>query len=326
VKIPFTKMHGCENDYLMIDVRDGALAQDDSDWSLLSRAMSHRHRGIGADGIIVIMPPHHDQGAVARMRIFNADGGEAEMCGNGVRCVAAYLHANDGTGDHLLDIETGAGRRRVELDLDGDGRVRGVAVDMGVPSFDATTFPVIAPDDVRPEAVIDVPLRDLLPAAWVARLGDAASWRGTCVSMGNPHLVCVLDVPIDDVDLGRIGVLLEHAPCFPSRTNIHIATVHAPSHLRMRTWERGSGLTRACGTGAAAVLAAAARLGRAARDVRLDVPGGTLQLSWPSERSTITKRGPAFTVFEGIWDTATGAAPMRGESSEVPASILGEVT
>ncbi|MCA9296747.1 MAG: diaminopimelate epimerase [Phycisphaerales bacterium] len=304
MQIPFVKMHGCENDYLFIDLcaLDASVARAVVDGaSALSRAMSNRHTGVGADGIILISAPSPDVDAEARMRIFNADGSEAEMCGNGIRCACAFVHGGRAGVAQPLRFETGAGVLDLKWFVNEAGAVDRVAVDMGVPRFEPACLPVRAT-----APVVDLPLDRLLTDAERRALegaaGDALGWRVTAVSMGNPHITAFVD-DVDAVALEVIGPVLECASAFPSRINVHVVTVHSPDSATMRTWERGSGLTRACGTGAAAALAAGVKVDRLARSVRMAVPGGMLHLSWPDAKSSIIKTGPATTVCAGVWST-----------------------
>jgi diaminopimelate epimerase len=322
--IPFVKMHGCENDYLFIDlcalgeaaarsVVDGAAS--------LARGMSNRHTGVGADGIILIGPPSPGVDAEARMRIFNADGSEAEMCGNGIRCACAFVHGGRDDVAQQMRFETGAGVLDLEWFVNASGVVERVSVDMGVPQFEPAEIPVRAGSPV-----VDFPLEALLNDAERRALGgvpgDARGWRVTAVSMGNPHLTAFVD-NVEAVALEVIGPVVERAEAFPARINVHIVEVHSRAAAKMRTWERGSGLTRACGTGAAAAMAAGVRTGRLDSSVQISVPGGMLHLSWADAKSSIIKTGPATTVCSGVWSTGCpGDALLRGRRSSSPSAAL----
>ena len=278
-------MQGAGNDYLFIDARSL-----EADWPALSRAMSDRHFGVGADGIILILPSKR---ADLKMRMFNADGSEGEMCGNGIRCFAKYAiergiaHADDSG----LRVETLAGIRSVVPIFEGKNVVA-ARVDMGVPELRPQEVPVAlpsAPSRRIGEAVVDYPLEV-----------DGASLKLTFVSMGNPHAVAFIDEPVDQYPLDAIGPLVEHHPIFPRRANFEIANVLDGGRLKARVWERGSGRTMACGTGACATAVAAHLLGHCPGPVDITLPGGTLHVEWDGE-GEVYLEGPAVEVFEGEW-------------------------
>ena len=282
----FTKMHGCGNDYVYVDAWEEALPED---LPALARAVSDRHLGIGADGLIVVGPS--GAGAEARMRMWNADGSESEMCGNGLRCAAklAWDHGQL-AGVRGPRVETGAGILRVEL-LFAAGACTGAAVAMGRPRLTPAAVPVV---HAGPGPRLELDL-------------EAAGHRlrFLAVGMGNPHAVTVVADP-DAFPVATVGPLIEHHAAFPRRTNVEFTAVGAAEGglpvIRQRTWERGSGLTLACGTGACAVTVAhildRSIPGRAAI-VRLD--GGDLHVSWPADDAEVRLEGPAVTVFEGVW-------------------------
>jgi diaminopimelate epimerase len=274
----FTKMHGLGNDYVYVSTFDQAPPVDPA---RLAVAVSDRHLGIGGDGLILIMPSER---ADARMRMFNADGSEGEMCGNGIRCVAKYIHDRGLARKDRVTIETGRGILSLDLEVDG-GKVRRVRVDMGAPILDPAEIPTLL--EGRPP--INVPLR----------LADR-EFLVTAVSMGNPHAV----IYVDDVaafPLETLGPIIEHHRNFPRRVNVHIVEVLAPGEVRMRTWERGSGITLACGTGACAVCVAGVLTGRSGRTVLAHLPGGDLELEWPDDAAPVFMTGPATEVFSGEW-------------------------
>ena len=277
----FTKMQGIGNDYVYVD----CFAEQVDDPTALARAMSDRHFGVGADGLILIMP---SVSADVRMRIFNADGGEAEMCGNGIRCVAKYAHDHGRAASNPMSIETAAGIRVVELMLGDDGTVTTAGVDMGEPILDPQSVPV----NVTQSRAIDVP---------ISAGGNA--WKMTCVSLGNPHAVIFVD-DVAAVALEQVGPELERNPMFPERVNVHFAEVIAPGEVRMRTWERGSGVTLACGTGASAVCVAGVLTERSDRQIIAHLPGGDLTLQWREEDNHVRMTGPAVEVFTGRWNHA----------------------
>jgi diaminopimelate epimerase len=287
----FTKMHGAGNDYVYVDCFARALPPNPAE---LAQKVADRHRGVGGDGLIFICP---STVADARMRMFNADGSEAEMCGNGVRCVAKYVYDHDICRSPTLKIETGRGVLSLDLELKND-RVERVRVDMGEPILEAEKIPTT----LKGERVIDGPIGDwpegrLLPDSLES---SATTLHVTCVSMGNPHAV-FYSKDVSRVPLGRVGPILERAPFFPKRANIHFVQVHRPSEVTMRTWERGSGATLACGTGASAVCVAGVLTGRTERKLLAHLPGGDLQLEWKSENNHVYMTGPAVEVFSGEW-------------------------
>jgi len=274
----FTKMHGAGNDYVYVN----GFEETVPDPAALARRVSDRHTGIGGDGLILILP---STAADARMRMFNADGTESEMCGNGVRCVAKYVHDHGIARKNPLTIETGAGVLALNLFPGADGRIERVRVDMGEPRLAPEDIPVRLPGD----RVVDVPV-------------DVAgqSLEMTCVSLGNPHAVFyVRDAAA--VDLEELGPLMEHHPLFPRRTNVHVVEVRSRGEVVIRTWERGSGLTEACGTGASAVCVAGVLTGRTDRALVAHLPGGCLELRWDEATGHVFMTGPAVEVFSGDW-------------------------
>ncbi len=243
----FTKMHGIGNDYVYVDCFAQSLPADPP---ALARKIADRHFGVGGDGLILICPSDK---ADARMRMFNADGSEAEMCGNGVRCVAKYVYDHGIVRKPSLKIETGRGVLNLELEIEG-GRVQRVRVDMGEPILEATKIPVVR---LKGERIIDHPLPHLSFGNAYKTQEFYGSLEGemTCVSMGNPHVV-IYSPNVGRVPLEIVGPAFEDLPVFPNRINAHFVQVHSPTEVTMRTWERGSGITLACGTGASAVCVA----------------------------------------------------------------------
>jgi diaminopimelate epimerase len=302
----FTKMQGAGNDYVYVNCFAEGLPEDPAE---LARMISDRHYGVGGDGLILICP---SDVADARMRMFNADGSESEMCGNGVRCVAKYVYDHAITEKPRLKIETGAGVLSLELSI-VDGLVDRVRVDMGAPILEAAKIPVVLPGRAGGEPIIDLPLDKYLrvsgPAGWVEACG--LDPRMTCVSMGNPHVVLYCS-RVSAVPLETVGPLLENAAIFPKRINVHFVEIHAPDEVTMRTWERGSGITLACGTGASAVCVAGVLTQRTERQILAHVPGGDLTLQWP-EAGHVFMTGPAVEVFSGEWLRAPASVmPGRG--------------
>ena len=272
----FTKMHGCGNDYIFVD----ASYESVEDPATLSGIVSDRHFGIGSDGLILILP---SKTADFRMRMFNPDGSEAH-CGNGLRCVAKYVYDHGLTDKTGLTIETLAGGLEVELVVEGK-RVRSVRVNMGLPRLDRADIPMKGdPGNVVQES-LDVDDRTLYV---------------TCLSMGNPHCVVYVE-SIEAAPVGALGPLIENHPLFPQRTNVEFVEVLSPTEVRQRTWERGTGETLACGTGASAVCVAGVLTGRSDSDVLVHLSGGDLELSW-RDRKDVILTGPALTVFEGVYD------------------------
>lgn len=274
----FTKMHGAGNDYVYVDCFDEQV----EDPAAVALAVSDRHFGIGGDGLILVMPSDI---ADVRMRMFNADGSEAEMCGNGVRCVAKYAHDHRRTEANPLTVETGAGVKTIELTLGADGKVRQATVDMGPPVLTPAEIPVQF-DGAR---AVDIPIE-----------ADGQQFHATCVSMGNPHATIYVH-DTGAVDLERIGPLIENHAAFPQRVNVHFVRVHHDGEVTMRTWERGSGITLACGTGASAVCVAGVLTGRSGRTILAHLPGGDLTLEWRQENDRVYMTGPAAEVFTGQW-------------------------
>jgi diaminopimelate epimerase len=272
----FVKMQGAGNDYIYVDCFQNAPPHDPAG---LSRAISDRHFGVGADGLILICPSER---ADARMRMFNADGSEAEMCGNGVRCVAKYVHDHGIARKPTLTVETGRGVLALEVEVSG-GKVRQVRVDMGEPILQADRIPTTLPGD--PPVDMPLPGHDL---------------RVTCVSMGNPHCVTFVDEVTDELVLG-VGPKVERHPAFPRRVNAEFVRVSDPGEVTVRVWERGSGETLACGTGACAVAVAGVLRGRTARQIVAHLPGGDLRLHWSERDNHVYMTGPAVEVFSGDW-------------------------
>ena len=274
----FTKMHGAGNDYVYVDCVNGPMVRDPA---AVAVRVADRHFGIGGDGLILICP---SEKADARMRMFNADGSEAEMCGNGIRCVAKYVFDHGIARKPTLELETGRGVLTVDLEVT-DGKAERVTVNMGTPILRAADIPTTLPGD---------------PPVDVEFSAGGATYRGTCVSMGNPHVTIYVD-DVAAVPLEAVGPPLETAAVFPRRINVHFVQVHSPSEVTMRTWERGSGVTLACGTGACAVAVAGVLTGRTGRALLAHLPGGDLRLEWREADGCVYMTGPAAEVFSGEW-------------------------
>ena len=282
--ILFTKMHGIGNDFVVIGALDG-LPLPEERLADFARFVCDRHFGVGADGVIWVLPsPIAD----FQMRIFNPDGSEAEMCGNGIRCAVKWFYDRDYAKGATVQVDNLAGIKTVQVHAEGD-RAVAVTVDMGTPIFTPDRIPTTLGDG---KEAVEVPLV----------VDGVGQLTVTALSMGNPH--CVLFV--DDVaafPVEQVGPKIEHHPAFPRRTNVEFVQVLSDSELKVRVWERGAGLTLACGTGACAALAAAVRTGRTKRSAFVHLPGGTLQVQWRSD-GHIAMTGPAVEVFRGelVWD------------------------
>lgn len=279
--VPFVKLHGLGNCYLYVDIRDGSWAG--TDWSEQARRMSDRNVGVGADGLILLTA---STCAPVGMRIFNADGSEAEMCGNGLRGFVKYLY-DRGEWEAGWTVETPAGVLIPEVvGATADGRALEIRVDMGSPRL---FRPALALSETPEDPTLAVPLT----------IGGH-HLRLTLVSMGNPHAVHFVDHLWDADETRAVGRLVETHPWFPGRTNFHVVEVKDRRRVAVRHWERGAGLTEACGTGAAAVAVAAALRGLTERQMLVQVPGGTLDLSWTAD-DHVMMTGPAVEVCTGLF-------------------------
>ena len=281
--IHFTKMHGAGNDYVYINLFDQALPADPEK---LAPLVSDRHFGIGGDGMILITP---SEKADARMRMFNADGSEAEMCGNGLRCVAKYVYDHGIAKKEQLDLETGAGILSVELETAG-GVAQRVKVNMGEPILDAAMIPTTFGQSPVVNQKLEI---------------DGREFAVTCVSLGNPHCVIFFDKADDDLVL-RFGPQIERAAQFPARVNVEFIEILSRGEVRQRTWERGSGETLACGTGASAVCVAGVLTGKLERKILNHLLGGDLELEWNEADNHVYMTGPAEEVFSGTWRVPSG--------------------
>ncbi len=284
MNLTFTKMHGAGNDYVYVDC---FAHETPADPAAVAVAVSDRNKGIGGDGLILICPSDI---ADAQMRMFNSDGSESEMCGNGLRCVAKYVYDHGIAAKDKLTIETGAGVLSVELFVE-NGKVDGVKVDMGEPILTPAEVPtkLLAADQNPDSPVVALPLEI-----------DGHQLEVTCVSMGNPHCIIFVDEATDELVL-NVGPKIENDPRFPSRINVEFVEIVSPDEVRQRTWERGSGETLACGTGASAVCVAGVLTGKTNRKITNHLLGGTLTLEWIEETNHVFMTGPATEVFSGIW-------------------------
>lgn len=273
--IKFTKMHGLGNDYVYID----AINQNIENESSLAQFVSNRHFGIGSDGLILIC---NSDKADFKMRMFNSDGSEAEMCGNGIRCVGKFVYDKGFTDKNIITIETLAGIKKLDLNIK-NGMVNTVRVDMGEPVLEASRIPVISNEEI----VRNLKLKVL-----------DKEFKFTCVSMGNPHAITIVD-DVDNFDVHKYGSLLETNMAFPKKANIEFITIHDRNNISMRVWERGAGETLACGTGASAVAVACNLNNLTDREVCVHLLGGKLNIEWNKEDNHVYMTGSAITVFEG---------------------------
>jgi diaminopimelate epimerase len=286
----FHKMHGAGNDYVYVDLWEETVA-DPID---LAVRLSDRHFGVGGDGVILI---DRSETAGGRMRMYNADGSEGEMCGNGVRCVAKFLH-DRGRINEQGTIETKAGIVGVDVVESDRSGVSWIRIDMGEPRLKPALIPTTLRAGGEDDPLISIPLA-----------GETADYRVTCVSMGNPHCV-IFTEGIDELPLERIGPPLEHHAAFPQRVNIEFVEVVSRSRLRQRTWERGSGETLACGSGACAVLVAAVLNNLADRSAAVELRGGDLRIEWGAD-GHVRMTGPAAYVFSGEVEPGRVLIPRR---------------
>ncbi|MBE0481501.1 MAG: diaminopimelate epimerase [Dehalococcoidia bacterium] len=273
----FAKMEGTGNDFVLIDARNL-----ERDWSSLARTICERHTGVGADGLLLLLPSTR---ADIRLRMFNPDGTEAEACGNGLRCVARYSSDQGIVGKTEFTIETLAGTRLARVNVPGSPQV-----DMGAPILDAASVPVT----VRPGTDIASPLIDH-PV-----IVDGLQLKISCISMGNPHAVCFLEKPVQDFPLHQAGPKVERHQMFPNRVNFEIANLTAPGEIRARVWERGAGETLSCGSGACAIAVVSRLKGLVQGPVEIRLPGGSLTVEW-EPGSNVLLSGPARAVFHGTW-------------------------
>ena len=274
----FTKMQGIGNDYVYVN----CLQETIENPSELAKKISDRHYGVGSDGLIMINPSDK---ADFEMEMYNADGSRGEMCGNGIRCVAKYVYDYGLTDKTSISVETLAGIKYLDLTVEA-GKVVLVKVDMGKPMLRPEEVPVVS----EKEEVIDEPITV-----------DGQEYRMTCVSMGNPHAVVFIDQDVKEFPLETVGVKFENHERFPKRVNTEFVNVLDRHTAQMRVWERGSGETLACGTGACAVAVACALNGLTEDEVTVKLLGGDLQIKWDREKNTVYMTGPAEVVFDGEW-------------------------
>lgn len=275
----FTKMHGAGNDYVFIDARGL-----NADWPSLAIAMSNRHTGVGSDGIILALPSDH---ADVRMLMFNSDGSEGKMCGNGIRCLVDFAKRKNFYPESTSQVvvQTASGDRQV-TPIMNNGQMIGASVQMDEPIFEASRVPVNIP---TLDKVVDYPIQV-----------DGRTLRITCVSMGNPHAVLFTDEPVEEYPLDKIGPQVETMDIFPEGVNFEVVNVKDPSTVSVRVWERGSGQTMACGSGASAVAVVGWLKGLTGDKLTVKLPGGELVIKWPGYGNVVME-GPIQEVFEGEW-------------------------
>ena len=271
----FTKMHGLGNDYIYVNCFEETV----EDPKALSIEISDRHFGIGSDGLVLIMPSETEN---FRMRMFNNDGSEGEMCGNAIRCIGKYVYDNGLTRKEEVSVETLGGIKVIALNIK-NGSVETARVDMGEPILEPGKIPV----DFKSNPVVNEPIEV-----------EGQTYTITCVSMGNPHAITYMD-QIDNLELDKIGPSFEFHEKFPNRINTEFVEVINRTKLKMRVWERGSGETLACGTGACAVLVSSVLNGLSKRAATIELRGGSLQIEWNEEDNHVYMTGPATKVFDG---------------------------
>ena len=288
----FTKMHGLGNDYVYVN----GFASTVADPVKTAIQVSDRHFGIGGDGLIMILPSAK---ADVRMQMFNADGSESEMCGNGVRCVAKYSFDHGLTTNNPMTVETGRGVLTLDLKIE-NGKVASVKVKMSEPILSLPEIPVDGSKVAKSKSGKNLEYDLIIP-----QTSDIL--QASFVSMGNPHATIFVE-DVSKVPLEKIGPMVENHPAFPRRINAHWVQVHSPDEITMRTWERGSGITMACGTGACAVCVSGVLTGRSSRKILAHLPGGDLLLEWSEDDNNVYMTGPATEVFTGQWNPALPGA------------------
>jgi len=294
--IPFTKMHGLGNDYIFLDAFGDARLASMGDYPALAAAMSDRRRGAGADGLILLEPADD---AEARMRIWNADGSDGVICGNGLRCAARLLIERGHAPGDSLRIRTGAGVRGARAEREGG--VFAAEIDMGTPTLDVAALPVRVADLDSDAQRGGESCTSQSLGAGILCVYAMGGRRGVFVGVGNPHFVTVVEEDPGEATVEREGPALERHPAFPERMNIQFAQVLSRRRLRLRTWERGSGATLACGTGACAAVVGLAALGLLDREAIVTLPGGDLRVRWDASTDRVSQTGPAAFVYDGAW-------------------------
>jgi len=274
--VKFTKMHGIGNDYVYVNCFKEEVTHPEE----IAKFVSDRHFGVGADGLILIKP---SQTADFEMETYNADGSRGEMCGNGIRCVAKYVYDYGLTNQTNISVETLAGMKYLDMTVE-NGKVALVKVNMGAPEIEAAKIPVLTEE----KQALNLPLEI-----------EGKIYQATCISMGNPHCVIFMEEDIRNLNLEKIGPQFEHHSYFPKRINTEFVNILDKNTLRMRVWERGSGETLACGTGACAIAVAAILKNSVEHNVKVQLLGGDLQIAWEGDHAPVYMTGPAVTVFDG---------------------------
>ncbi len=283
--ITFSKMHGLGNDYVVIDESKKIIIPEEKKPEICEE-ICRRGFSVGADGVIFVTPASNEESDI-RFRIFNSDGSEAEMCGNGIRCFAKYVYENEILQSKEMLVETLGGIKEIELDVMG-GEVRSSSVDMGIPTFKTSEIPMKTEKEEFLDSELDV---------------DGTSVKLTAVNVGNPHAV-IFTENIEDVDLNVLGPLIENHSAFPEKTNVHFVNILNRNEIEMITWERGAGFTLACGTGATASVMAGFKLGKLDEEVEVHLPGGELLIIVyeMGEETTLFMEGESVSVFDGVME------------------------
>ena len=293
----FVKMHGIGNDYIYVNCFNQTIDQPQE----LARVISDRHTGVGGDGLILVLPPSDKVDADVRMRMFNNDGSEAEMCGNGIRCVCKLAHDQDITSANPMRIQTKTSVLSLDYTVNRSGKIDQITVNMGQPTLNPENIPICISDlkqivNYSTSTLVQWP--GTFPEDWKELSG--LDQRMTCVSMGNPHAVFYCN-DVAAIPLETVGPVLENHHIFPNRINVHFVQPLSRSEVIMRTWERGSGVTQACGSGASAVCVAGVLIERTNRELLAHLPGGDLQLRWAEDSNHVFMTGAAAEVFRGEW-------------------------
>lgn len=283
--ITFSKMQGLGNDYIVMDESKKNIIPEDKKPEIVEE-ICRRGFSIGADGVIFVTPPNSEDADI-RFRIFNSDGSEAEMCGNGIRCFAKYVYENEIVNSEEMMIETLGGIKEVDLDVEA-GEVKSSSVDMGSATFKTTEIPMISDNDEFIDSLLDV---------------DGEPIRMTVVNVGNPHAV-IFTENVENIELNKLGPQIENHPAFPEKINVHFVNIINRNEIEMLTWERGAGFTLACGTGATASVMAGFKLGKLDEEVEVHLPGGELLIIVyeMGEETTLFMEGEAVLVFDGVME------------------------
>lgn len=295
--IPFVKMHGAGNDYVYID----AISEIPHNLPVLAKNISDRHFGVGGDGLVVILK---SEIADFRMRMFNSDGSEAQMCGNASRCIGKFVYDRGLTDKTSITLETLAGIKILHLNIGSDNKVESIRVDMGSPEFEISKIPA------NPSYIHENRLPNVVKIEF-----EENEYTPMCVSMGNPHAVNFIDSDPEDYHIHKVGKFMETHPAWPEKTNVEFVRIIDRSEILMRVWERGSGETLACGTGACATVAAGIKAGLLNNKVKVRLLGGTLDIELDKESGHVFMTGKATTVADGIYFSESAMEIPNSESS-----------